>query len=73
MPKMTEARVSYSTGVKANIGNYESADAHLSESETWDVSDIDPEDVEAFVAARLRTLKLRLMDAINGEYRELKS
>lgn len=74
MPKQTEVRVTYSTGVKCNIGNYESADAHLSEGETWDVSDLDTQaEVDAFVGDRLAVLKERLMAAVNVEYRELKS
>lgn len=40
MPKLESVSINYSVGVKANIGNYESSDAHFSRSETWTVEDL---------------------------------
>jgi len=42
MAKVTEINVSYSVGLKVNLGNYESADFHLSESHRLDVSNDTP-------------------------------
>lgn len=39
MDTLTEIRLSYSIGMKVNIGNYESVDVHISQSETHDVSE----------------------------------
>ena len=60
MPKLTEVRLSYSVGMKANIGNYESADFHINEGETWDVSDLSTEEVATFVNDRHYKLREKL-------------
>ena len=58
--KITEKSVSYSIGVKANIGNYQSVDAHWSESEKWDVSGLTPDEADALREERLSAIRPRL-------------
>lgn len=60
MPKQTELNVSYSVGIKANIGNYESADNHYSRSEKWDVSDIEVDEIDALYQERFEALQAEL-------------
>jgi hypothetical protein len=73
VPKITELRVTYSVGVKANIGNYESADAHLSRGETWQVEDLSLEDADTFYAGRMGAMRQELGRQVETEYKELKS
>jgi hypothetical protein len=57
---LTEIKVSYSVGYKKNMGNYQSADIHLSESETYDVSTLDADASEKLSEARYEALRVRL-------------
>lgn len=72
MPKQTELSVSYSVGVKANIGNYESTDVHLSKSEKWDVADLNDEAIGELYTARLEAINVELSDVIESEYKAIK-
>lgn len=47
MSETTEIKVTYSVGIKVNLGNYESADFHLSEGHTLDVTGMSDEDIAA--------------------------
>ncbi len=73
MPKQLELTVSYSLGVKANLGNYESGDAHISKTEKWDVSDLKDDEIVAFESARYVELHKLLGPRIEEEYREMKN
>lgn len=39
-----ELRISYSAGMKVNIGNYQSVDVHFSESRSVDTTDVEAVD-----------------------------
>lgn len=68
-----EKRLSYSAGMKVNVGNYQSVDVHVSESETVDVSaGISDEDAELLVAERYAALKERVDDRLKESLAELK-
>lgn len=69
-PRPTEMGVSYSVSVKSNIGNYESADAHISRSEKWNVDGLSSEDQEKLWKARYEYLKAELDKLIKKEYDE---
>lgn len=58
--KQTEARLSYSVGAKVNIGNYESVDVHLSESEAYDVTELSQEEISLLTENRYLALKDKL-------------
>lgn len=67
MPELLEVNVSYSVGLKVNLGNYESADFHLSESHRIDVSDMtvnSPEEIDAFVNEVRNEIATRLGEEI---------
>lgn len=72
-PTQTEARVTYSIGVKVNLGNYQSADVHLSEGETWNVEGMSDDEVREFLATRWTDLHDRLGAQIEDEAKELRS
>lgn len=73
MAVKTEVRVSYSVGVKANLGNYESADVHLSESESYSVEGMSEEEIETLKDERYEALRDKLTDRISAEYATLKA
>lgn len=70
-PKLIELKVSYSVGVKANIGNYESADAHVSRGETWDVTGLTEEEATKFYNDRVQALHVELGLIIENEYADM--
>lgn len=59
IPLMTEVTVSYSAGVKCNLGHntFESADFHISRTEKYDVSGLDDVAIELFWDERYDILK----------------
>ena len=71
-PKLIEIKVSRGYGIKINLGNYESADTHVSESETWDVTGLPEDEVDALRAQRSEDLETRLRGhlADNGDFLE---
>ena len=71
MPKQIDINLSYSFGAKKNLGNYESADFHLSRSERWDVSDLDDEEVSKFYAERVEHVQEEIMTVANKEWEAL--
>jgi hypothetical protein len=73
MPKQTELKVSYSIGCKVNLGNFESADVHLSTSETWDVTDQTDDEISLFEARRYVELHKLLGPRIEDECKEMKN
>lgn len=70
-PKLTEMTVSYSVGVKANLGNYESADTHLSRTERWDVSGLTEDGASTFYNERYEALRRDLGRKAEREYRDM--
>lgn len=70
-PKLTEISVSYSVGVKANLGNYESADVHLSRTERWNVEGLTADGATALYDARYGEIREELGARIEKEYAEM--
>jgi len=70
-PPMTEARLSYSYGLKMNLGNYESADVHISRSETFDVSGMSDVDIADFMETRYRLLREEIDGKMDKEYSDV--
>lgn len=70
-PTQTELSINYSVGVKANIGNYESSDAHVSRSEKWNVEGMSDEEIDVFWHTRYQTLHDSLGELIESEYMEM--
>lgn len=63
-------KVSYSYGIKANLGQgtYESADIHLSKAEEWDVTGMAAADTDAFWRERYGALKEEIDKLVEEEY-----
>jgi hypothetical protein len=68
--RQTKLIVSFSTGMKANIGNYESVDSHLSRTEEWDVSDMSPAEIDKLWTERYGRIKEQLDGMIEHDYLE---
>lgn len=71
MPEQTELTVSYSIGTKVNLGNYESADVHLSETERWDVRGMSPLEIDQFATDRYLSLHSKLGERVIEEKNEM--
>lgn len=71
-PKQTEVTVSYSAGVKCNLGHdtYENANFSVTRSEKYDVSDLSSEEVEEFWQERFTALREQLDTLIEEIHRE---
>lgn len=70
--EQTELRVSYSVGFKANMGNYESADVHFSEAETYDVAALSPEEIAGLSDERNTALREKLDERVGVALKELR-
>lgn len=70
--ELREVTVSYRASVKANLGNYESAEISESRAETWFVMDEESEDVERFIQARREIIKKEIDAYLEEGYSELK-
>lgn len=73
MADQIEKKVSYSVGMKVNVGNYQSVDVHISESDTFDVSDLSPQEVDDMAVARYNYLRGKLDEALTQAVSELKA
>ena len=71
MPKMEKITVSLQYAVKANLGNFENADARIGREETWDVSDMSLEDANFLYESRRAAMKAELDPLIENEYKEM--
>lgn len=67
-PVLKEVTVAYRAAVKANLGDFENADLDISESETWTVTGLSAELVEAFVEDRYDVLKERVDEKVSDFY-----
>jgi hypothetical protein len=69
-PKQTEVSISYSYGIKANMGQstYESADIHVSRSERWDVTGMTPEEVALHWGRRFEAIQSEVDPLVEAEY-----
>jgi len=72
VPTPTEMSVSFSFGTKINLGNYESADVHVSRSERWNVEGLSEEEICAHYDARYEVLQEAVMTQANKEYTNIK-
>lgn len=63
-----EINISVSYGVKANLGNYESADAHVSKSEKWSTEGMTLEESDALYQERFAALRAEMSEIIENEY-----
>lgn len=70
--ELREITISYRASVKANLGNYESADISESRAETWMVVDEPDDKVNAFIAERREAIKKEIDTYLEGGYAELK-
>lgn len=70
--ELREVTISYRASVKANLGNYESADISESRAETWMVLDEPDDKVNAFIAERREAIKKEIDTYLEGGYAELK-
>lgn len=57
---VTERSVSYSIGMKLNIGNYQSLDFHISESERFDPSGLTDTEIDDEATKVYKELKERV-------------
>lgn len=72
MANQTTRRVSYSVGTKMNIGNYESADFHISESIEFDVTGETDEEIDALAEHHYDSLRERVDERLNTAVAELR-
>lgn len=70
--ELREVTISYRASVKANLGNYESADISESRAETWMVIDEPDEQVNKFIAERRLEIKKEIDTYLEEGYVELK-
>lgn len=70
-PPMVEMNVNYSIGTKVNIGNYESVDVHISETEKYNVEGFSQAEIDDFWGERYAALHERLGDLILREKDEV--
>lgn len=70
--ELREVTISYRASVKANLGNYESADISESRAETWFVMDESDEEVERFLQSRREAIKKEIDTYLEEGYSELK-
>ena len=70
--ELREITISYRASVKANLGNYESADISESRAETWMVIDEDDAHVAKFIQERRDALKKEIDTYLEEGYAELK-
>jgi hypothetical protein len=70
VPTLVQASVTYSAAVKANLGDFENADTAVTESETWNVEGLTPEQTEAWLADRYDVLKERVDERVTEFYVE---
>lgn len=63
MPRQTSITVEYSIGISRNIGDFSNAKTTATESETWDVSDLDEVAVE-LLSSTIRGRLTSKLDAI---------
>lgn len=70
--ELREITISYRASVKANLGNYESADISESRAETWMVIDEPDDKVSAFIAERRDAIKKEIDAYLEEGYAELK-
>jgi hypothetical protein len=70
--ELREVTISYRASVKANLGNYESADISESRAETWMVIDEPDEKVQQFIAERRKAIKEEIDTYLEDGYVELK-
>lgn len=70
--ELREITISYRASVKANLGNYESADISESRAETWMVIDEPDDKVNAFIVERREAIKKEIDAYLEEGYMELK-
>lgn len=71
--EQTEKKVSYSVGMKVNIGNYQTVDLHVSESDTFSTAGLSPQEVDDLAVARYNYLREKLDQALTVAVSELKA
>lgn len=64
-----EKRLSYSIGMKINVGNYQSVDVHLSESTAFSTEGLSQDDIDIETEQEYKVLRekvdQRFVDAVN--------
>ena len=70
MPKQTSITVEYSVGISRNIGDYSNAKTQATESETWDVSDLDDTAVELLASSIRSRLTAKLDPIVEAQDKE---
>jgi len=71
--KLVEIAINYNVGVKANLGNYESANVSVSKSERWNVEGMSEEEATKLWNERYEVLHKELGELIEVEYKEITS
>lgn len=72
-PTPVDTNISFSFGCKVNLGNYESADVHMSMSERWNVEGFDEAAISQLRADRLVVLDAEVMEVVNTKHAELQA
>jgi hypothetical protein len=70
MAALTELTVSYSGLLRANLGNFEHADNHVSRTERWDTTGMTAEEVDALFDRRYAHLKETIDPLVEAGYYE---
>jgi hypothetical protein len=69
-PEQTKLIVTFSTGMKSNIGNFESVDSHVIRGEEWDVTGLDPHAIDRLWTERYGRIKEQLDGLVEHDYLE---
>ena len=71
VPRITDITINVSKGAKANIGNYESMDVHVSKTEKWDVGGMDPTQAATFWSERYEAIQAELGEIVIDRYEKI--
>jgi tRNA(Phe) wybutosine-synthesizing methylase Tyw3 len=73
LTEQTELKLSYSVGMKVNVGNYQSVDVHLSEARTFDVTGEDADAIDNLSITVYNELREKIDNRLTEAVNEVKN
>lgn len=71
MAQLKELRIDYAVSMKAHVGNFETHDARVGRSETWDVSGMTAEEADAFYDKRYEEIQADSAEKVVAKYNDI--